>query len=154
MAQPARQLDKQSAEDSALESVRLVTHVRHALRLVSQARALNLSIADTILCFRLSVAARLCGAGVDDLRSRLASVTPLKRCGLPSGDGSVWWHLRGSGQLQCKAHSRSRGQHRALGALLSPPVSQCTCRVRGALAEEPQHSSACRRTEHNAGHYF
>ena len=62
MAQRVGQLDKQSAEGSALASesvLRLVTHVRHALRLVSQARALSLSMADTIRFFASDYRSRL-----------------------------------------------------------------------------------------------
>jgi FkbM family methyltransferase len=76
MAQRARQLDKQAP---ASESGRLVTHVRHALRLVSQARALNLSMADTIRFFasdyrwRLGFAERVSTISVQGSRVLLRS---------------------------------------------------------------------------------
>ena len=61
MTQRAHQLDKQSTEGSAPAStlLQLVTHVKHALRLMSQARTLSLSMADTIRFFASDYRSRL-----------------------------------------------------------------------------------------------
>jgi FkbM family methyltransferase len=62
MAQRAHQVDKQSTKGSRARAptfVRLLTHVKHALRLMSRARALGLSMTDTIRFFASDYRSRL-----------------------------------------------------------------------------------------------